>query len=115
MKTPHRYGVAYRLWRGDQVALIRRPDKGLLGGMLATPTSDWRAKAWTAAEALSAAPTKAAWRDIGDVEHVFTHFSLTLTVYEVSTETADNQFIWTNLVAAAASTPTVFRKVLELG
>ena len=41
-ERPHRYGVAYVLTRGDEVALVRRPPKGLLGGMLALPTSDWR-------------------------------------------------------------------------
>ncbi len=39
---PRRYGVAYVLTRGDAVALVRRPPKGLLGGMLGLPTSDWR-------------------------------------------------------------------------
>ena len=43
-ERPHRHGVAYVLTRGDQVALVRRPPKGLLGGMLALPTSDWRAE-----------------------------------------------------------------------
>src|SRR5262249_38076976 len=45
-ERPHRYGVAYVLTHGDQVALVRRPPKGLLGGMLALPTSDWRAARW---------------------------------------------------------------------
>jgi A/G-specific adenine glycosylase len=77
---PHRYGIAYLLTRGAEVALVRRPAKGLLGGMLALPTSDWRSAAWSDAEALAAAPVPAAWREAGEVEHGFTHFTLSLRV-----------------------------------
>jgi A/G-specific adenine glycosylase len=77
-ERPHRHGVAYVLTRGEQVALVRRPPSGLLGGMLALPSSDWRAARWTDAEALAAAPAEAPWRGVGEVEHGFTHFTLTL-------------------------------------
>src|SRR5262249_30123085 len=60
------------------VALVRRPPKGLLGGMLALPTSDWRADRWSEAEARAAAPADAPWRGVGEVGHGFTHFTLTL-------------------------------------
>jgi A/G-specific adenine glycosylase len=75
---PHRHGVAYVLTRGDEIALVRRPPRGLLGGMLALPTSDWRTARWSDAEAVAAAPAKAPWRTVGEVEHGFTHFTLTL-------------------------------------
>lgn len=80
-ERPHRHGVAYVLTRADEVGLVRRPPKGLLGGMLALPTSDWRAAPWSDAEARAAAPAALVWRDLGEVEHVFTHFSLTLRVF----------------------------------
>jgi A/G-specific adenine glycosylase len=78
---PRRHGVAYALRRNGKTALITRPPKGLLGGMLALPTSEWRSEPWTDTEALAAAPVAAAWRDAGEIEHVFTHFALTLRVY----------------------------------
>ncbi|RAK62157.1 A/G-specific adenine glycosylase [Phenylobacterium kunshanense] len=77
-ERPRRHGVAYVLTRGAEIALVRRPPKGLLGGMLALPTSDWRAERWTEAEAMAAAPAPADWRPVGEIEHVFTHFSLSL-------------------------------------
>ncbi|MES2344280.1 MAG: A/G-specific adenine glycosylase [Pseudomonadota bacterium] len=89
---PHRHGVAYVLTRGDQVALVRRPPKGLLGGMLALPTSDWRAAPFTEAEALAAAPAPADWRQVGEVEHGFTHFTLTLKLLRAEGEARD--VIW---------------------
>ena len=71
---PHRRGIAYWLEAGGAVLLVRRPGKGLLGGMRALPGGDW-------AETAQAAPPVAAdWRAIGTVEHVFTHFSLSLDV-----------------------------------
>ena len=103
---PRRYGVAYVLTRGDKVALVRRPPKGLLGGMLGLPTSDWRAGPWSDAEAIAAAPVSATWRDLGAVEHVFTHFSLTLRVF---TAEGDGDFVWTPREGLGAL-PSVFLK-----
>ena len=75
---PHRHGVAYVLTKGDRVALVRREPKGLLGGMLALPTSDWRSTRWTDEEGQAVAPADLNWRSVGEVEHGFTHFTLTL-------------------------------------
>ncbi len=77
---PHRFGVTYVLTQGDLVGLVRRPPKGLLGGMLALPVSAWRSAPFTDAEALAEGPIPANWLAVGEVEHVFTHFSLTQTV-----------------------------------
>jgi A/G-specific adenine glycosylase len=102
---PHRQGVAWVLRDGQgRVALVRRPDKGLLGGMLGLPTGDWR-------EGLldETPPLVADWRDAGAVEHVFTHFSLSLWV-RVATGQGDS--VWTPEAEAAEALPTVFRKAL---
>ena len=39
---PHRHGLAYWHERDGALYLVRRPEKGLLGGMAALPGSDWR-------------------------------------------------------------------------
>jgi A/G-specific adenine glycosylase len=109
---PRRHGVAYVLTRGDQVALVRRPPKGLLGGMLGLPTSEWRATPYEDAEAKAAAPVVAAWRDLGAVEHVFTHFSLTLRVFAAAKDEnggAGGDFVWTPREGLSAL-PSVFLK-----
>ncbi|ATC33255.1 A/G-specific adenine glycosylase [Caulobacter vibrioides] len=105
---PRRHGVAYVLTRGEEVALVRRPPKGLLGGMLGLPTSDWRAAPYDNAEAVAAAPLAAAWRDLGAVEHVFTHFSLTLRVFAADGAN-DGDFVWTPREGLSAL-PSVFLK-----
>ncbi|HEX5776119.1 MAG TPA: A/G-specific adenine glycosylase [Caulobacteraceae bacterium] len=107
---PRRYGVAYLLTRGDEVALVRRPPKGLLGGMLALPTSEWRGSALSDDEALAAAPAEASWRAAGEVEHVFTHFSLNLRVLRAEGEATD--VIWTRDLGAL---PSVFLKAARTG
>ena len=109
---PHRHGAVFRLTHAGAVALVRRPPKGLLGGMLGLPTTPWRAAPFTDAEALALAPRAASWRPAGHVEHVFTHFSLTLALYEAETTARDPEFTWTPLSEARAATPSVFRKAL---
>jgi A/G-specific adenine glycosylase len=104
-ERPHRFGLAYLSRRGDAVALVRRPPRGLLGGMLGLPTSDWT-------DGPQAIP--AGWLDAGAIEHVFTHFSLTLRV--VVTETSEPEdAVWLPVQDARAALPTVFRKALDRG
>ena len=111
-ERPHRHGVAYILTRDDAVGLVRRPPKGLLGGMLALPTSDWRAARWTDAEALAAAPAQVSWRAVGEVEHGFTHFTLTLQLFRAEGQAAD--VIWTPRGRLDAL-PSVFLKAARAG
>ena len=88
-ERPTRRGHAFVALRDDGAVLLReRPLKGLLGGMLETPSSPWTEGAWHELE-LDHAPLRAEWREVpGLVEHTFTHFHLELAVYlaEVSAE-----------------------------
>jgi A/G-specific adenine glycosylase len=104
---PQRYGAAYVLTSGDRVALVRRPAKGLLGGMLGLPTSDWRAEPWSDAEAIAVAPFAAAWTRAGAVDHGFTHFALNLRLYR--TEGDWPAAIWTPRAGLEAM-PSLFLK-----
>lgn len=86
-KTPKkngktRYGAAFVAMREDGAVLVRtRPAKGLLGGMVEVPTSEWSAS-YKLDGALLDAPVAAQWRRlIAPVRHVFTHFPLELTVF----------------------------------
>ena len=65
---PQRYGTAYWTERDGQVWLVRRPVKGLLGGMAALPGEEWT----------EARRDKD--RALGTVSHVFTHFRLDLSI-----------------------------------
>jgi A/G-specific adenine glycosylase len=77
--VPTRRGHVYWLEREGHVLLRRRPDKGLLGGMMEVPSSDW-AESFPGDDA--GAPLATAWRKLpGLVEHTFTHFHLELKVW----------------------------------
>jgi A/G-specific adenine glycosylase len=111
---PRRHGVAYVLTHGDAVAVARRPAKGLLGGMLGLPTSEWGPAPLDAAEALAAAPIAADWRTAGTVEHVFTHFALTLQVLRAEAPALADDFQWTDR-AGLQALPSVFLKAARAG
>jgi len=85
MKTPKkpkpvRHGTLYLAQRTDGAWLLEtRPDKGLLGGMLGWPGSDWLDIATE--RPAGRPPVTACWRDLaGEVRHTFTHFHLILSV-----------------------------------
>lgn len=82
-KRPLRHGVAYWALRGDgRLLLRRRPEKGLLGGLMEVPTSEWFDAPWSPAAARHAAPATARWRPLpGIISHGFTHFRLEIVVY----------------------------------
>lgn len=73
---PTRRGIAYVARRTDGAWLLeRRPERGLLGGMLGWPGSDW------SDAPQPAPPVTANWQDLpGEVRHTFTHFHLILSV-----------------------------------
>jgi A/G-specific adenine glycosylase len=111
---PRRYGAAFLLTRAGRIGLVRRPPKGLLGGMLALPTSDWRSTVLTPAEAVRAAPAPGDWRRVGEIDHVFTHFALTLEVWRAETAAATPELIWSDH-EALAGLPSVFLKAARAG
>lgn len=110
---PTRRGAAFALFDPEgRVLLVRRPDRGLLGGMIGLPGSDWTEAA--AADPTLCAPQKTGWRRAGAITHVFTHFRLELDVYSaeasVTTSTKPASF-WEN--PETVRLPTVMRKALN--
>jgi len=81
-ERPVLYAVAYWMTLPDgRVLLRRRPEEGLLGGMMEIPTNAWRAKPWSLDDAREVAPFAAQWRDLpGNIRHVFTHIDLRLSL-----------------------------------
>lgn len=82
-ERPTRYGTAFWITRSDGAVLLRkRPPKGLLGGMMEVPSSEWQ-EGKRNEHAADEAPIKAKWKKrAGLVEHTFTHFHLMLDLYE---------------------------------
>jgi len=77
---PTRHGTVYLAQRTDGAWLLEtRPEKGLLGGMLGWPGTDWVDASRERPE--GEMPVAATWETLaGEVRHTFTHFHLILTV-----------------------------------
>lgn len=106
---PTRYGIAYLARRADGAWLVeRRPDKGLLGGMLGWPGAEWGETAH------EAPPIAADWQDSGaEVRHTFTHFHLRLAlrVAHLPLDATPNQGKFQQI--RPSDLPTVMRKALD--
>ena len=106
----HRHGVAYWIEQGGRVWLVRRPDKGMLGGMRALPGGEW-----TDTPPSGPGTTESA---MVSVDHGFTHFDLTLVLVrrEVSPEApgaaAEGEW-WPISDLDAAGLPTLYRKLTD--
>ena len=92
--------------------LERRPERGLLGGMLGWPGSDWNDAP------VPAPPITANWQKMpGEVRHTFTHFHLHLTVRKADilmhTTPGRGEFL-SRAQFRPTDLPTVMRKVFDL-
>ncbi len=108
---PLRQGTAWWLEADGRVLTITRPAKGLLGGMSALPSSDWRD-----GDALPPPPHPGGWRHIGTVSHGFTHFELALRVMVLRLPAAPpiaGDWLARDDVARAGL-PTLFQKAASL-
>ena len=111
--VPVRRGFAYVVRRADGAWLLEtRAEKGLLGGMLGFPGSDW------SDDPQPAPPVQAHWQVLdATARHTFTHFHLELVILwaVVATDAVPErgQFV-TRQAYSPASLPTVMRKVHDL-
>ncbi|WP_113911016.1 A/G-specific adenine glycosylase [Roseovarius dicentrarchi] len=111
---PIRNGIAYVAQRSDGAILLeRREDRGLLGGMLGWPGSDWTEDA-----AAPAPPLEADWQTLNEqARHTFTHFHLRLNIavaqVGMNADPSKGDFI-PLAQFQPAQLPTVMRKVFDL-
>lgn len=116
---PQRFGAAFIALKDGEALTIRRPPRGLLGGMRVFPSADWIATETPLS--LIEAPFPGNWRFEGVISHEFTHFALRLRVYSAAFS-ADLPTLpvgfstpeWRPVGAdLAKSLPTVMRKALH--
>ncbi|MBV1916808.1 MAG: NUDIX domain-containing protein, partial [Sphingomonadaceae bacterium] len=110
-----RRGMAFWIERDGKIFLVRRPDKGMLGGMRALPDDGWSVRG----DGTGDAPLDGDWDKAGVVQHGFTHFSLEM---HLSVYSGDD---WSSLVEGVgewwpidrieeAGLPTLFGKAARL-
>jgi len=96
---PTRYGIAYWTERNGRLWLVRRPAKGMLGGMAALPGPEWTDEPATGPA-------------LGRVTHVFTHFRLELSVVPAATSVGEGW--WQPLDSLGeAGLPTLYRRAID--
>ena len=96
---PQKHGIAWWIETDGCIWLVRRPDKGLLGGMAAMPGAEWQ-------DEPPVGPV------ITRVRHVFTHFALDLAVVAGTGPVGDGW--WQPLDRLGeAGLPTLYRRAAE--
>jgi A/G-specific adenine glycosylase len=114
MLRPLKRGAAFVARDADgAVLLVKRPQTGLLGGMVQPPLGPWSDDFPSAAAAMAQAPFRAAWKKrAGIVRHGFTHFELEIAVYAVEVSRRPKmEGRWANDLSKVAL-PTVMRKII---
>ena len=112
---PQRRGQAFWIERDGAVWLVRRADKGMLGGMRALPDNGWSARS----DGNTAPPLAGEWQDLGTVRHSFTHFDLDLQLMLYSgsdwarLEQTTGEW-WPVAQLDRAGLPTLFAKAARL-
>ena len=112
---PQRRGQAFWIERDDRVWLVRRPGKGMLGGMRGFPDDGWSARGDGTGLPLIAG----GWTLLGAVRHSFTHFDLDLQLMLYSGRDwarLDGQSgeWWPVAELEQAGLPTLFAKAARL-
>ena len=105
-EKPLRKGTAFWIERDGAVLLVKRPGKGMLGGMRALPDDGWSAGGdgtYTGEGEL-----------LGMVRHTFTHFALELDVRRHDLGTVEGEW-WPVADIENAGLPTLFAKAARLG
>ena len=121
---PVRHGVAFLALReAGHVLLRRRPDDGLLGGMMEIPSTTWGEARSTGKAAAKEAPIDALWWPVpGEVMHTFTHFRLELAVMRAIVPVDAVLTFWAKAERCqwvhrrdldAAALPSVMRKIVS--
>nr|WP_305958175.1 A/G-specific adenine glycosylase [Aurantiacibacter sp. 219JJ12-13]MDP5261518.1 A/G-specific adenine glycosylase [Aurantiacibacter sp. 219JJ12-13] len=110
---PRRTGTAFWIERAGQVWLVKRPGKGMLGGMRALPDDGWSARG----DGEDDPPVSGAWRAAGVVRHGFTHFDLELgvAIHAGSAAQPEGEGEWWPVERIEdAGLPTLFAKAAAL-
>lgn len=112
---PIRRGVAFWVENQDGAILLRRrPEKGLLGGMVEIPSTEWNAGLPQEVKP----PIHAKWqRKAGNITHTFTHFHLELEIWRsasaIDSPPPESMFWIPRKEIHAQALPSVMRKIVD--
>jgi A/G-specific adenine glycosylase len=101
-ERPLRHGIARWIERDGALWLVRRPARGMLGGMAALPGPEW-----------SDNPLPLDGAPLAKLRHVFTHFALDLTVVGGSEPLGEGWWQPLDRIGEAGL-PTLYRRAADL-
>jgi len=101
-KIPEKHAVAYIYHHDGHVAIEKRPESGMLGGMAGFPTSEWVEQEQPLSQSVDSSVK---------IRHVFTHFALTL--YPVILNQKTDNMVPYNAVDDLGL-PTLFQKLWNM-
>ena len=110
---PIKYGYVFvTINKNNNFILERRPEKGLLGGMLCFPSSEWK----NSKDVEFNPPFSANWETLNEpVIHIFSHFTLSLTIALSSISFAPKGYLNRPLENFnRESLPSLMRKVFDI-
>lgn len=108
-EKPKRFGHAFVIRHpAGKIFVRQRGPKGMLAKMTEVPGSSW-----TDAAADAEFPFAGSWRRMGQVEHTFTHFHLTLSVWSIEADNPLDEGWWADEDRLEQEAlPSLFRKVI---
>ncbi len=117
-RRPQKFGEVYWISnRNNEILFHKRPEKGLLGGMMALPTSSWETMDVPLIRPEIISGLEITPFNNQAIEHVFTHFDLQLSLktgfYQNPNQIPEG-YIWKKPAKMAGSMPTVFKKAFNL-
>jgi len=114
---PERYGYIYWVENPqNEVLLVKRPETGLLGGMMGFPGTPWSDTPWQDTFPKVPFVYKQAQKIKGDVRHTFSHFHINLRVIHYTGVThieREDSWLWGADLSKYAF-PTVMKKIIRL-
>lgn len=111
---PQKYGNLYWITNKQGRLLVqKRPQKGLLGGMIGLPTSEWETNTKQKHPDFIKSPKLCN----ATVNHTFTHFDLQLRLYRADivngAHLEENGMFWAVLEETEEKLPSVFKKAFK--
>ena len=109
-----RYGYVFIiLTKNNKILLERRPNSGILGGMLSFPSTNWA----ESSEPKLCPPFQADWNILDQtVYHTFSHFHLELKIARSLVNKPPSGYLESSLNRSSRkSLPTLMRKVFDIG
>lgn len=118
-QKPTRKALAFwAVGPNGEILIRRRPESGLLGGMMEIPTSPWEEGDLETVQAMGRAPVKplkGGWTILpGIVRHTFTHFHFEITVATAKVARTSQAGRWVPVDALGDyALPTVMKKIVR--